>query len=119
MTLVIQSAAAPLRVDENGDVRIGKTRVLLDLVVDAFNAGESAESIAEMYSSLELADVYGVIAYYLKHREEIDAYVWQREQLGEVVRKKIERRQGKLKDIRKRLSARGAVAEPGHAKTGK
>lgn len=67
----------PIYVDEQGQIRINKTRVLLELVVNAFNRGESAEDIMESYSSLSLADVYAVIAYYLNHRAEVDAYVHQ------------------------------------------
>ncbi|MDX2078230.1 MAG: DUF433 domain-containing protein [bacterium] len=67
----------PIYTDENGQIRIGKTRVLLELVINAFNSGESAEGIIESYSTLSLADVYAVIAYYLSHRAEVDAYVKQ------------------------------------------
>ncbi|MCU0482345.1 MAG: DUF433 domain-containing protein [Anaerolineae bacterium] len=67
----------PIYIDEHGQIRIAKTRVLLELVINAFNRGESAEGIIESYSSLSLADVYAVIAYYLNHRTEIDAYIHQ------------------------------------------
>jgi len=67
----------PIYVDEQRQIRISRTRVLLELVVNAFNRGESAEDIMESYSSLSLADVYAVIAYYLNNRTEIDAYIHQ------------------------------------------
>ncbi len=67
----------PIYTDENGQIRISKTRVLLELVINAFNRGESAEGIIESYSTLSLADVYAVIAYYLSHRAEVDTYVHQ------------------------------------------
>lgn len=67
----------PIYTDEHGQIRIGKTRVLLQLVIHAFNRGESAEDIIESYSTLSLADVYAVIAYYLKHRTEVDDYIRQ------------------------------------------
>jgi hypothetical protein len=35
----------------------------------------SAEGIAEAFPALALSDVYAVIAYYLRHRSEVDAYV--------------------------------------------
>ncbi len=67
----------PIYMDENGQFRIGKTRVLLHLVIHAFNLGETAEGIIESYPSLSLADVYAVIAYYLKNRADVDAYIHQ------------------------------------------
>jgi uncharacterized protein (DUF433 family) len=67
----------PLYTDEHGKIRIGNTRVLLELVIHAFQQGESAEGILEMYPTLKLADVYAVLAYYLSHRTEVDAYVHQ------------------------------------------
>lgn len=70
----------PLRTDENGAIRVGDTRVLLELVIHAYFAGETPESIVDSYSSLSTADVYAVIGYYLKNREEIDAYVRQRDE---------------------------------------
>src|SRR5205085_1624888 len=52
----------------DGEVRIGTTRVLLPLVIEAFRDGTSPEGIVQMYSSLQLADVHAVIAYYLRHQ---------------------------------------------------
>jgi len=63
----------PLRVDGTGTIRIGKTRVILDLVIGAFHMGQPPEQIVQAYDALKLADVYAVIAYYLAHRTEIDA----------------------------------------------
>ncbi|MBV7330619.1 DUF433 domain-containing protein [Chloroflexi bacterium TSY] len=52
------------------------TRVALDSVVFAFRDGLSAETIAaECFPTLTLEQVYGAIAYYLRHRAEIDAYL--------------------------------------------
>ena len=47
----------------------------LDSVVYGFTAGQTAESIAQSFPSLSLEQVYGAIAFYLAHREEIDAYL--------------------------------------------
>ena len=67
----------PIYMDEQGQFRIGKTRVLLHLVIHAFNLGETAEGIIESYPSLSLADVYAVIAYYLENRVDVDVYIHQ------------------------------------------
>jgi uncharacterized protein (DUF433 family) len=52
------------------------TGVSLDSVVLRFLEGLSAESIQlDCFPVLTLEQVYGAIAYYLRHREEIDAYL--------------------------------------------
>lgn len=73
----------PLRLDETGTLRVGKTRVTLDTVVHVYEDGASAEEIAEAFDTLDLADVHGVISYYLRHREEVQAYLDQRQQEAE------------------------------------
>jgi uncharacterized protein (DUF433 family) len=70
----------PLRTDEHGAIRIGNTRVLLELVIHAYYMGETPEGIVDSYSSLTTADVYAVIGYYLANREAIDRYVLMRDQ---------------------------------------
>lgn len=64
-----------VRVDEHGVMRVGKTRVMLDSVIAGFEQGDSAESIHQQYPSLGLEDVYGAIAYYLSHVEEVKEYL--------------------------------------------
>jgi uncharacterized protein (DUF433 family) len=50
-------------------------RVSLDSIIHAFKNGQSAESIAQSFPVLTLEEVYGAIAFYLGHREAIDAYL--------------------------------------------
>jgi uncharacterized protein (DUF433 family) len=80
----------PLKVDAEGTVRVRGTRVTLDTVVGAFNDGSTAEEIMLQYPSLKLADVYGVIAYYLRHREEVDTFLLEQRLEAEEIRRKIE-----------------------------
>ena len=42
-------------------------------MVHAFWAGETPETICQAYPSLTLEQVYGAIAYYLAHRDQVDA----------------------------------------------
>lgn len=79
MTLNSPTLTVPLRTDEHGAIRIGNTRVLLELVIHAYYMGETPEGIVDSYPSLTAADVYAVIGYYLANREAIDAYVRQRD----------------------------------------
>jgi len=76
----VPTLAVPLRTDEYGAIRIGNTRVLLELIIHAYYQGETPEGIVDSYPSLSTADVYAVIGYYLANRKDIDAYVRQREQ---------------------------------------
>ncbi len=107
MTLSIVDTPVPLRTDADGNVRVGGTRVTLDTLVAAYSQGASAEEIAQYYPSLELADVYAVLGYYLRHRSEIDAYVRQRQQEADVIREKY-RAMFDQTGIRERLLARRA-----------
>ena len=105
MSLAIKSSPAPLARDVDGVVRVGGTRVALDVVVGAFTDGASAEEISSQYPSLTLADTYAVIAYYLRHRTEIDEYVATRASHAAAVRSETERRFDP-KGVRNRLLAR-------------
>jgi uncharacterized protein (DUF433 family) len=85
LTLVV-----PVREDPPGVLRVGNTRVLLELVIHAYQQGESPDGIVEMYPALELGDVFAVIAYYLAHRAEVDEYLHQCDEQAEAVRRKIQ-----------------------------
>ena len=80
----------PLKIEENGAIRVGGTRVLLEVVIYAFQQGETPEGIVDSYSILRLADVYAVIAYYLDHRAEVDAYVRESNETAERIRREWE-----------------------------
>ncbi|MEX0718476.1 MAG: DUF433 domain-containing protein [Planctomycetaceae bacterium] len=105
MAISFPADTVPLHADSQGVVRVGATRVTLDTVVSAFLEGASAEEIVQQYPSLDLADVYQVIAHYLRHTAEIDEHLRQRRDVAEAVRRENEARfdpQG----IRDRLLAR-------------
>ena len=60
----------------DGGYWIRGTRVSLDSIVYRFLEGLSAESIrADCFPVLTLEQVYGAIAYYLRHSSEVDAYL--------------------------------------------
>ncbi len=59
----------------NESYRIAGSRVSLDSVVYAFLRGESSDGIAESYPALSLEQIHGALAFYLAHREEMDAYL--------------------------------------------
>jgi uncharacterized protein (DUF433 family) len=74
-------------VDHCGEFyRVAGTRVSLDSIVYAFLSGQSAESIAQSFPVLTLEQVYGSIAFYLRHRKEVDRYLEAQERAYDAVR---------------------------------
>jgi uncharacterized protein (DUF433 family) len=59
----------------NGGFYVADTRVSLDSIVYSFKAGDSPETIRQNFSSLTLEQVYGAIAFYLAHEQEVDANI--------------------------------------------
>jgi uncharacterized protein (DUF433 family) len=115
MALTIQADPIPLRVDEHGVIRVGDSQVLLDIVIQEFSNGAELEAIAHGYPTLNLADVYGVIAYYLRHRQAIDDYIHSRRHEAEKLRQEIEAKQPSRVQLRAKLLARKAQMELAHA----
>lgn len=58
-----------------GGWRVGGTRVSLDSIVHAYWDGRLPEAIAADFPSVSLEQVHGAIAFYLRNRAEIDAYL--------------------------------------------
>jgi uncharacterized protein (DUF433 family) len=106
MTLTLQTEAPPLRQDSSGALRVGESRVLLELVIRAFQDGATPEVIFQRYPTLKLSDVYSVIGYFLRHAEEIESYLAEREREATETQQRIEERQGDLGALRQRLRAR-------------
>jgi uncharacterized protein (DUF433 family) len=98
----------PLRSTQEGAVLVEGTRVPLDLLVEAFNGGNSAEEIVMNHPTLELADVYAILAYYLRHRADVDAYAARRRAQADALRARIES-QFDPRGIRERLLARRKI----------
>jgi uncharacterized protein (DUF433 family) len=106
----------PLRVDEGGAVRVGNTRVSLDLVVEQYENGMTPEDLVRAYDTLDLADVHAVIAYYLRHREEVRAYLTRREEEARALQAQIEAERPRIS--REELLARRSAREKTDAPTG-
>lgn len=101
----VDAEPVPLARDAHGVLRVGLSRVTLDVVVAAFHEGATAEEIAHQYPTLDLADVYGVISYYLRHQGEVKAYLSRRRDEAATVRRQNEARVDPS-GIRDRLLAR-------------
>ncbi|MBI4601879.1 MAG: DUF433 domain-containing protein [Planctomycetes bacterium] len=88
----LEADRAPLEADAHGTVRVGGTRVALLSVITAFEQGATAEAIVQKFPALRLADVYAVLAYYLHHRGEVEAYLSGEREAGEKARREHEAR---------------------------
>jgi len=92
MTLAAVADPAPIRVDSDGSVRVGDTRVRLASVLYHHRQGATPEEIHERFPSLPLADVYAAIAYYLHHQSDVDAYLADVADEAERVRREVDAR---------------------------
>ena len=116
MALEIAAQPVPLVSGDDGAVRVRGSRVTLDTIVRAFQRGATAEEIQQQYSTVCLADIYSVIAYYLCHTVDVDAYLLARDVEARRIREEIEAR-FPPDGIRERLLARrakGLDATPGN-----
>jgi uncharacterized protein (DUF433 family) len=107
MSLVLDAPPLPLAFDQYGVVRVGGTRIPLDTVIVAYKQGETPEEIVEGFDVLNVADVYAVIGYYLRHQDEVEAYLSERRRRGEEIRRENEAR-FPPEGFRERLLARRA-----------
>ena len=108
MTTLETTQTLPLRLTDDGTIRIAGSRVSLDSIVHHYKLGASAEQIAQSFA-LDLADVYAAIAYYLNHEESVEEYLREQEAQGDEVQKKIEsdpQYQKKTAELRARVLAR-------------
>jgi uncharacterized protein (DUF433 family) len=105
MSIAIQTDPVPLKMDEDGAIRVGGTRVTLDIILAEYQLGATAEQIAAAYDTVPLADVHAAIAYYLRHKVEVDAYLEQRRREAENLRRESESRYVR-QGLRERLLSR-------------
>jgi uncharacterized protein (DUF433 family) len=96
----------PLWEDPPGVLRVGKSRVLLELVIHAFQRGETPEGIVQSYTTLSLPDVYAVVSYYLADPGPIDAYLIEHDARAAEIRQRIEASQPPREHFRDLIMAR-------------
>jgi hypothetical protein len=100
------TVSVPLREDPPGVFRVGKSHVLLELVIHAFQRGETPEGIVQSFSTLSLPDVYAVITYYLINPAPIDEYLRLSDEQAEAIRRKIEAAQPSREKLRELIMTR-------------
>ena len=115
-TLSLYADPPPLREDPAGVIRVGRSRISLDLVIEQYENGMTPEIMVRAYDTLVLADVHAVIAYYVRHRDKVLAYLKQRKEEAESLRTKIEAERPRI--TREELLARRGAAEKDDAPVG-
>jgi uncharacterized protein (DUF433 family) len=105
MSLEFKDLSVPLWMDQHGRVRVGKTRVTLDTVIGAFRRGATPEQILHSYDTLNLADIYAVVAFYLQNQEAVDTYLQEQQRIGDEIQKQMETHYPSA-GLRERLLAR-------------
>lgn len=110
MAFAVVTDPIPLNMNRDGVLLVGNTRVTLETVVGAFSDGATPEEIVQQYPSLDLADIYAVLGYYLRHRTDVDVYLHRRQQQAQQVRRENEAR-FLVAGIRDRLLARRQAKE--------
>ena len=53
MNVMIQTEVPPLQQDSTGALRVGTSRVLLELIIRAFQDGATPEAIVQRYPTLQ------------------------------------------------------------------
>jgi uncharacterized protein (DUF433 family) len=101
------SLPALLTAWEDGTIRVGSSRVLLELVVHHFRQGATAEQIQHSFPSLTLREIYGAIYYYLEHTEEVEEYLAGQERQADEVERAVRGTQVAT-SLQKRLEERHA-----------
>jgi uncharacterized protein (DUF433 family) len=109
---IIHPDAVPLYADETGTIRVGNTRITLDVLLGYLLGGVKPEQVvsAEWYPALSLADVHGALAYYYRHQAEVDAYLSGRREQAERRQQEIEATQPTFAEVKARLQARRDAA---------
>jgi uncharacterized protein (DUF433 family) len=106
--LPLENDPLPIRVDSGGALRIGPTRVTLEVVLTAYLQGNTPEQIVQAFDTLSLADVYTTIGHYLRHRAAFDEHLAEVERRYQAFRgRDIANGQAGLKErLQGRLAAR-------------
>src|SRR5690349_15237312 len=118
MSVTLHADPVPLSVDETGAIRVGQSRVTLDVLLQYWRMGMTPEEIAQGLDTLTLADVHGALAYYFRHEAEIDDYLLRRGEEAEKLRQEIEAANAvRLAPLKARVDAVRAQGNGGHAPT--
>lgn len=100
MNMPLEAIPVPLR-----------TRVQLEQIVAAHKQGAAPTEIVQMYDTLDLADVYAVVAWMLRHPDEVAEYMRRRDKEAEEIRRQIEAAEMTIPNLKEKLLARKTQRE--------
>lgn len=107
--LELRSVHVPLQMGDDGVIRVEGTRIPLDTIAKEYLNGATPEEIAQRYGpSLPIVAAYAVIAWCLQNVNSLGAYLKERHELADAVRREVEQ-QNPPEGIRARLEARRKV----------
>lgn len=88
----VPEPASYVQVDKYGVLRVGdiRYRISLDSVVYSFQQGDAPETIQRNFPLLTLEQVYGGIAFYLAHRDEVGEYLRRQEAIWAALKAKCD-----------------------------
>ena len=90
MNIPIKAVDVPLFDDGQGGLRVAGMRVLLERIIHVFEDGATPEGIVYSYDTLQLADVYAVLTWYLRYKAVVEQYLHNRAAGAEAIRRDIE-----------------------------
>ena len=76
--LTFDQERVPLKLDQWGVARVAGTKVALEGIIALYRQGFTPEQIQWDFDVVTLGDVYSVIGYYLRRKEEVDQYMQER-----------------------------------------
>ena len=86
------SQNVPLTSWEDGTIRITGTRITLDVIINQFKLGATAEQISDSFPAASLKDIYGAIYYCLEHTDAVEAYIREQQQAAAETRLWVDRK---------------------------
>jgi uncharacterized protein (DUF433 family) len=90
MHLPLEAIPVPLRDDGHGGLRVGETRVTFESLWHTHQQGASPAEIVEAFETLDQADVCAVLAWALRHPDDVNAYLKRRDEEAAQLRSKLE-----------------------------
>ena len=91
MALSTAAEPVPFVIDEHGVARVGGTRLTLATVLESYLSGSAPDEIIAEFPYVAPSEIFAVVAYYLRHKPEADAYLATHRRLSDEVERKIER----------------------------
>ena len=116
----VMSTAAEVQIEpvvyafqtERGGWRVAGSRVSMDSIIHAYWQGESPEQIVQNFPTLSLEQVHGAMAFYLRHKDLMDAYMKRQAEHWQQLQGQCEQQNS---DLRRRISERAEKMGPAGA----